>query len=202
MPGGWSDDDDAPSPELVGANVRRQARLVVRLVRISTRVDEPFTVTPALLCGLHRVAMEGILPSAGRYRPDGEAYVGGHVPPSFDQVPGLVEEMCNYISEHWQASGPVQLAAYALWRTCWIHPFVDGNGRTARAFSYLVLSTRSGFVLPGRHPIPDRIKQSRANMKEYYAALGAADAAWRRGVLDVHVLASVLSRHFIDQVTG
>jgi hypothetical protein len=31
---------------------------------------------------------------------------------------------------------PTELAAYGLWRLNWIHPFVEGNGRTARAVCY------------------------------------------------------------------
>jgi len=72
-----------------------------------------------------------------------------------------------------------------LWRICWIHPFEDGNGRTVRAASYLVLSMRLGFELPGKLPIPARIKHAPiADMR----ALEAADAAWSRGVLDVSAM--------------
>jgi Fic family protein len=77
---------------------------------------------------------------------------------------------------------PLFVAAYILWRICWIHPFDDGGGRTARAVSYLVLSQRLGMVLPGEHPIPQRIKAGRI---AYHRALEAADVAWARGQLDV-----------------
>lgn len=61
-----------------------------------------------------------------------------------------------------------------MWRLNWIHPFADGNGRTARAVAYLVLCARSGFVLPGRKTIPEQIADRRA---PYYAALEAIDAS-------------------------
>jgi Fic family protein len=46
-------------------------------------------------------------------------------------------------------STPIHLAAYLMWRLNWIHPFADGNGRTSRIISYVVLSIRAGAILPG-----------------------------------------------------
>jgi Fic family protein len=51
-----------------------------------------------------------------------------------------VQSLCEYINDNWQST--VHLAAYVLWKMNWIHPFADGNGRTARAVSYVVLSIR------------------------------------------------------------
>lgn len=67
----------------------------------------------------------------------------------------------------------------------WIHPFIEGNGRTARAASYFVLCVRAGRLLPGRGIVPERI---RVNRDEYEAALIAADRAWDAGHLDFHVM--------------
>ena len=67
------------------------------------------------------------------------------------------------------------LAAYVLWRINWIHPFADGNGRTARAVSYLVMCVKMGCRIPGVHTIPDMIAE---NKRPYYQALEAADQVW------------------------
>jgi len=67
-----------------------------------------------------------------------------------------------------------------MWRINWIHPFFGGNGRTARALSYLVLCAKLGFRLPGNKTIPDFIVESR---EPYYTALRKADAAWSDGKL-------------------
>jgi hypothetical protein len=56
--------------------------------------------------------------------------------------------LCEYINENWKKSA-VHLAAYVLWKMNWIHPFADGNGRTARAVSYVVLSIKLDSLLPG-----------------------------------------------------
>ena len=81
---------------------------------------------------------------------------------------------------------PIHLSAYVMWRINWIHPFTDGNGRTARATSYLVLSVGTGTLLPGTRTIPE---QTIANCAAYYAALEEADEAWKeRNVLDLSAM--------------
>ena len=116
--------------------------------------------------------------------------------PRHEDVPGLVTEACNLVHERWEED-PLFLAAYVLWRICWIHPFDDGNGRTARAVSYLVLSVRLGFELPGRLPIPARIKHAPI---AYTRALEAADAAWSRRVLDVSLMQELLAFYIEAQL--
>ena len=142
--------------------------------------------------------MQGILPSAGalRTRSDLEIAASRHQPPPHEAVPRLLEEMCREVAAR-QNDDPLFLAAYVLWRICWIHPFDDGYGRTARAVSYLVLSVRLGQELPGSRPIPIRIKYA---PRAYVRALEAADAACARGALDVSVLQALLVFYLRAQI--
>ena len=111
-------------------------------------------------------------------------------PPPHDQVHALVQEMCDYINANWTAKKPVHLAAYAMWRLNWIHPFFGGNGRTARALSYLVLCVALQFVLPANQKtIPQFIEENRI---PYTSALRAADKAWVDGRLDLSVMEKLL----------
>jgi Fic family protein len=80
--------------------------------------------------------------------------------------------MCDYVNDHWNESTPIHPAAYVMWRLNWIHPFADGNGRTSRIVSYVVLSIRSGSLLPGTPTIPD---QTVDNRKPYFEAPDAAE---------------------------
>jgi len=84
-----------------------------------------------------------------------------------------------------------------LWRLNWIHPFNDGNGRTARAACYFLLCVRSGALLPGRRIVPERIRESREG---YEAALTAADRAWDAGHLDFSEMEAYLSRLLQEQL--
>lgn len=117
-----------------------------------------------------------------------------HRPP--DHVPPLVDEMCEYVNDNPDKS-PIHLAAYLLWRINWIHPYGDGNGRTARATSYLVLSIRLGFRIPGANTIPEQIE---VDKQPYYVALEAADAAYNDGKKDVSELEALLSRYLATQL--
>ena len=98
--------------------------------------------------------------------------------------------MLSTVQENWYRWGPTDLAAYVLWRLNWIHPFIEGNGRTARAACYYLLCVRSGSLLPGRKIVPERIKEDR---KGYVDALIAADRAWDAGQLEFNVMEEYLA---------
>ena len=89
------------------------------------------------------------------------------------------------------------MPAYALWRLNWIHPFIEGNGRTARAACYLLMCVRQGTLLPGTTIVPERIRENR---QPYYDALQAADRHWADGEFNVNELASYLAGLLADQL--
>jgi Fic family protein len=91
----------------------------------------------------------------------------------------------------------VHLAAYVLWKLNWIHPFADGNGRTARAIAYVVLSIKLDSVLPGAPTIPEQIA---GNKKPYYDALEAADKHLAGGEADVGDLEKMLDAMLSTQL--
>lgn len=84
-----------------------------------------------------------------------------------------------------------------LWRLNWIHPFVEGNGRTARAACYYLLCLKYGDLLPGKKTVPERIRETR---QQYYAALEAADQQWAAGHFNVDSLASYLEGLLREQL--
>ena len=91
--------------------------------------------------------------------------------------------MCDYVNQNWATKTPVHVAAYAMWRLNSIHQFLGGNGRTARAFSYLVLCIGLQFAPPAnQRTIPQLIEENR---QPYTTALRSADQAWADGRLDV-----------------
>lgn len=153
-------------------NGLRQFDEVIEQIEYWLLPERPFRLRPSAILGLHRKALEGINAFAGVWRPVPIEIRGSkHQPPPPHLVPELIEHMCDYVNENWKQS-PIHLSAYTMWRMNWIHPFVDGNGRTSRALSYLVLCVRLGSRLPGTNTIPDQIAQ---NKKPYYNALEKAD---------------------------
>jgi Fic family protein len=159
-----------------------------------------FKLRPSLILGLQREALAGISSYAGNYRPGGVAIEGSkHEPVGAHLVPELIEDMCDYVNENWEGSTPIHLAAYVMWRLNWIHPFADGNGRTSRIVSYVVLSVRAGSLLPGTPTIPDQIVDNR---EPYFEALDAADLALKGGQVDVSKMEELLASLLANQLAG
>jgi len=152
----------------------------------------------SILLRLHRQAMNGIDPYAGNFRPAEVAIKGSrHVPVSGDDVPTYVEEMLDYLRDKWDQRSAYHLCAYAMWRLNWIHPFADGNGRTSRILSYMVLCAKIGIRLPGKHTIPEQISE---NKDPYYDALEHADEAFAEGKIDVSMMEALLQGHLANQL--
>jgi Fic family protein len=142
------------------------------------------------LWSLNAAAVANIAQFGGRFR-EQPIYVGRHTPPHFKEVPNLVDQFISVIQENWDLiDDPTTLPAYALWRLNWIHPFIEGNGRTARAACYYLICLKNGGLLPGRKTVPERIRENR---DQYYAALQEADRQWADGQFDVSVLAEYLA---------
>ncbi len=173
---------------------------VTEMIEHFSNPERKFKLRPSHLLHLQRIALEGLSHYAGNFRPAG-IEIGGsrHKPPGAHIAPEEVEHMCDYINDNWDKSSPVHLAAYALWKLNWIHPFTDGNGRTARAISYLVLCLRLGYNLPGTNTIPEQISNDK---KPYYKALEAADAAWESKKIDLSELEDLLSALLANQLVG
>jgi Fic family protein len=165
-------------------NLLRQYDLLANCVEIGlTKGIDAFD--KYTLWALNYAAVSNICQLGGRYR-EGPIYVGSHVPPHFREVPGHMDQFFSLLHENWDVIGsPTTLAAYALWRLNWVHPFIEGNGRTARAACYYLICLRYGELLPGRKIVPERIRENR---QPYYAALKAADVAWEEGHFDVSEL--------------
>ncbi|MCF6286135.1 MAG: Fic family protein [Candidatus Hydrogenedentes bacterium] len=141
------------------------------------------------LWSLNAAAIANIAQFGGRYR-EQPIYVGDHIPPHFEKVPHLMDQCLSMVHENWTINDhPTFLPAYVLWRMNWIHPFIEGNGRTARAACYYLICLRCGGLLPGTKIVPERIREDR---QPYYSALRAADEKWNDGQLDVSELAFYL----------
>lgn len=163
--------------------------------------DIQFKLRPSIILALHREALRGLSSFAGNYRPAGvQIEKSNHIPPDAHLVPELIEQMCDYINDNWLLKTPIYLAAYSMWRLNWIHPFSDGNGRTSRILSYIILSIRAKNILPGTPTIPDQIVDKRPF---YYEALDAADKNWiENQVIDVTKMENLLEAMLAKQLAN
>ncbi len=114
--------------------------------RIGELKDE--RLTPELVMEIHRLVTEGTLndPSAAaRFRWDDEDVVVGnmegnvlHQPPAASELPVRLEAMCRFANGE-EPDRFVHPAVRSILLHFWLaydHPFVDGNGRTARGLFY------------------------------------------------------------------
>lgn len=116
-------------------------------------------MTPSFVLTLHRILTENTLDDpadAGRLQRPGETRVGVfegdlqvHVPPPASELEDRLTKMCVFANESENATGFLHPAVRAILLHFWLaydHPFVDGNGRTARALFYWAMK-RSGYWL-------------------------------------------------------
>lgn len=84
---------------------------------------------------------------AGKYRKTKVIITGTEfLPPAAGEVPGLMKEFYANIPEMRNKYHPVEFAAMLHKELVTIHPFVDGNGRTARLLMNLAL-LQDGYVI-------------------------------------------------------
>ena len=111
-------------------------------MRTKTLSELHAPVTEAELLDLHALVMGGDDPQAGRYRAVPVFIKGAkHVPPNAATVPELMSRLFSgsAIDTH-----PVALSARWHYQIAAVHPFTDGNGRTARLIMNLMLM-RAGY---------------------------------------------------------
>lgn len=93
------------------------------------------------LLNIHQLILQKIdLINSGKYRNiDVKITSSLHEPPSFLQVPQLMDNFFKFYEENRLSMHPVEFSSEIHERLVTIHPFVDGNGRTARLVMNLIL---------------------------------------------------------------
>jgi Fic family protein len=100
--------------------------------------------------------------------------VAEYIPPKTKDVPRLVSEFLNWLnSDKIKNINPVILAGIVHYEIARIHPFIDGNGRTARLMAALILY-RSGFDHRRFFALDDFYDENR---QAYYDALKTVQAS-------------------------
>lgn len=176
-------------------NLDRQYSFLRSAVLASLALNRPMLSLEVILA-LNFHAISCLHSNAGQLRPC-EVKVGDYQPPRQWEVPARMAMFIDEVNRNWDNSDPVVLACFVLWKLNAIHPFVNGNGRTARVAAYFVLCLKSGQWLPGEIILPELIRRNR---QEYVAALKHADASVVAGQLDLTALHVLLSRLLGEQL--
>ena len=173
-------------------NLDRQYRFVESVFNACHALSRQM-LTAEVVRALNYHAIACLHVSSGQWRPcavhtireDGSR----HDYPDFYRVPALMDAFVDEVNRGWNEADPVVLAAFVLWRLNNIHPFINGNGRTARVACLLVLCLKLGVWLGGDHLLPELI---RANRDQYVLALRAADESLAAGQLNLGPLHALL----------
>lgn len=173
-------------------NLLRLDHFVGSLIDVAMHVEKPFLSTYIIqLANTHAVSC--LHSYAGQWRPYDVA-VGQHTPeddgglcPRASRIPYLMNDFINTVNFRWHSSDAVQLACYVLWKINFIHPFVNGNGRTARAMSYFVLCTKMGRKM--QTPLPSLISDDPQRYSRYVELVQDAHQHYRLDGLGGHLRA-------------
>lgn len=131
--------------------------------------QEAETVSERAILQIHALILRSInCENAGRYRTVPTLISGSrHTPPQ----PYLIEEqmeefMLRFKALEAQGEHPIHIAAYLHDELVRIHPFIDGNGRTARLLMNLYLQSKGYAIISLKGDAESRIA--------YYKALEAS----------------------------
>ncbi len=136
----------------------------------------------------HGVMMQALVDKPGRYRSGGVGVFGEkgivHLAPPAERVPQLMGDLFNWLKNS---------KDHLLIRSCvfhyefeFIHPFVDGNGRTGRLWQSLILGKL--------HPLFEHLPVENmvyANQQAYYDAIGESSKQGQSGPFIDFMLAEI-----------
>ena len=137
------------------ATDRSEQMIVNNFLAMRFVLDHPDgPLTPERVLELHRVVTEDTLndpAKAGSFRDDDDAIVVQdevgrllHLPPKAAELPERLEALCAFANDRSETDflHPVVRAVILHFWIGYDHPFVDGNGRTARALFYWAMQSR------------------------------------------------------------
>ncbi len=163
----------------------RKAELeVMNYLRVLENIEkyqEQGKITENIILKLHKEVSKDVLEKPeheGRYR-ELQVYVGNRItgkvvfmPPPPEDVPGLMRGFIEWVNSNESYHlDPVIVAGISHYEFVRIHPFIDGNGRTARALATLILNLRE-FDIKRFFALDDYYDSDR---RAYYNALDSVD---------------------------
>jgi prophage maintenance system killer protein len=192
---------DESHPNYQAMQAQNNARLhsfLMSAIDTALAVDKPF-LSQTLIKSFNFHAITALHINAGEYRVC-KVKVGNHIPPEYYRVAALMDDFTNTVNRHWDANDAITLAAYVLWRLNHIHPFINGNGRAARAATYFVLCLKLKGPLLGTITLPELLVRDRNT--HLVPALESIDASFNNGNLSLSPLVALLERLIDEQVTS
>jgi len=145
---------------------------------------DTFQINEKLIKEMHTIIMEGVKDKkVGGYR-SGQVYVGDYIPPEGFKVPSLMGEFVEWLrNPKPELLSPILYSGIAHYRFVEIHPFEDGNGRTSRILTKLMLM-KGGYDITSYFSLEAYYNRDR---NAYYKALSTADQNRKDGRADLTI---------------
>lgn len=136
-------------------------------------------LTPELLLHIHALITKKTLGDAddeGRFRTNDDVVVENsitnevvHTPPPYSEIPQFIEQLCDFANNDSKDVfiHPIIKAIVIHFMLAYVHPFTDGNGRTARALFYWYM-LKKGYWLTEYLSISSIIYKSKASYEKSY----------------------------------
>lgn len=137
------------------------------------------SISKKLILSIHKKVMNKILPKAelGRFRACDEALVNSKTlevvfePVEPEYIEGEVEDVLAWMETKGDEVHPLIKAGIILYELLRLHPFTDGNGRTARIVATFSLYA-DGYDIKRFFSLEEYYDQ---NLEEYYKAIGSVE---------------------------
>ena len=164
-------------------NIRKAIEFVEETVGAK---EDPQKITPAFVRQLQKIITDGLTrdgsknPGAWRTEPV-KILQSQHTPPEHLEVPALMQELCDYIEQADSSKLDIIKIATAHHRFTAIHPFDNGNGRTARLLTYAML-VKLQFIDKSKRTVLNPSAIFCINRQRYYDMLSQADTGMEEGI--------------------
>ena len=132
------------------AHIRQSEQEVLNYNQVLTDLNQELNepLTSERLLNIHTGIMSNLLPShqIGQWRQEAVVvYDPGsqeivYLPPNYEDVPHLMDGLMIFVKENQADLDPILLAGLFHKQMAVIHPFMDGNGRTVRLATHLLLA--------------------------------------------------------------
>lgn len=188
-------------------NLLKQADAIEGFFLENQNNNKKYLLTIETIKILHSIAIKGILKtefSKIRQNVEGlKPYISqsDHKISAPEEINDHLNKMCNYINGYPnKEENYFHLAAYVMWNLNWIHPFWDGNGRTSRAISLLLICIYGETYIPNVLQGPQIPHRVYLNRDEYCQCLDESDKSFKNnGEVDVSSLENLIKRMLYEQ---
>jgi len=151
------------------------------LTFILNHKDDP--LTPSLILEIHRLVTKGTIDreAVGQFRTTNDIVVANpvtrvvyHTPPDFQEIGKFIEALCTFANQGGRDEDPSEEYIHPVIKGIvlhfligYIHPFDDGNGRTARSLFYWYVLSK-GYWLFEYMPLSRIILRSKTKYSHAY----------------------------------